>query len=333
MIGQVEPPAASFHDWQHPVVLGITGAIVFGLLLASVLIRVLRRAERIDGETFDELILRVRSWYILSAVMVVPILIGPKAVWLFFLLLAIFCFWEFSKATGLSAAKTEMYTVVLGICVTFFAILDHWMDMFTTTWAISICVIFLSALLADKPQGYIRRVSLAFIGFALFGISLGHLGFISNDYLFRPILLWILFCTALNDVFAYLCGKKFGKRKLLVNTSPNKTWAGAVGATLLTTTLAAVIGYFIFHDSPLAAPHHLIALGLIISVLGQCGDLVISSIKRDLNIKDMASLIPGHGGLLDRFDSLLLSAPVLFHYINYFRGIGMDQPVQVFTGQ
>ena len=205
--------------------------------------------------------------------------------------------------------------------------------MFTTTWAISICVIFLTALLADKPQGYIRRVSLSFIGFALFGISLGHLGFISNDHLFQPILLWILFCTALNDVFAYLCGKKFGKRKLLVNTSPNKTWAGAVGATLLTTTLAAVIGYFIFHDSPLAASYHLVALGLIISVLGQCGDLVISSIKRDLNIKDMASLIPGHGGLLDRFDSLLLSAPVLFHYINYFRGIGMDQPVQVITGQ
>ena len=333
MIGQIEPPVASFQDWQHPVVIGITGAIVFGLLLASVLIRVFRRADRIDADTYDELILRVRSWYILSAVMVLPILIGPKAVWMFFLLLAIFCFWEFCKATGLNESKTEMWTVILGICVTFFAILDHWMDMFTTTWAISICFIFLSALLADKPQGYIRRVSLSFIGFALFGISLGHLGFISNDFLFRPILLWILFCTALNDVFAYLCGKKFGKRKLLVNTSPNKTWAGAVGATLLTTTLAAAIGYFIFKDSPLAAPHHLLALGLIISVLGQCGDLVISSIKRDLNIKDMASLIPGHGGLLDRFDSLLLAAPVLFHYINYFRGIGMDQPVQVFTGQ
>ena len=58
---------------------------------------------------------------------------------------------------------------------------------------------------------------------------------------------------------------------------------------------------------------------------------MISSIKRDLDIKDMASLIPGHGGLLDRFDSLLLIAPVLFHYINYFRGIGMDQPERIIT--
>jgi len=73
-------------------------------------------------------------------------------------------------------------------------------------------------------------------------------------------------------------------------------------------------------------------MGLIISVLGQCGDLVISSIKRDLEIKDMAGTIPGHGGLLDRFDSLLLVAPTLFHYINYFHGIGLDQPVRIFTG-
>lgn len=333
MIGQIETPIAALQGWQHPVVLGITSAIVVGLLLATVLIRVFQQTKQIDRDTYHELVLRVGSWYFLSAVMVLPILIGPRAVWLFFLLLALFCFREFSKATGLNHSMTEMCTVMLGICVTFFAILDHWMDMFTTTWAITICVIFLTALLADKPQGYIRRVSLSFIGFALFGISLGHLAFISNDCLFQPILLWILFCTALNDVFAYLCGKKFGKRKLLVNTSPNKTWAGAIGATLLTTTLAAVIGYFIFHDSPLAAPHHLVALGLIISVLGQCGDLVISSIKRDLNIKNMASLIPGHGGLLDRFDSLLLAAPVLFHYINYFRGIGMDQPVRAITGQ
>ncbi|MEM6473778.1 MAG: phosphatidate cytidylyltransferase [Planctomycetota bacterium] len=75
-------------------------------------------------------------------------------------------------------------------------------------------------------------------------------------------------------------------------------------------------------------------MGLLISVFGQCGDLVISSIKRDLGVKDMAEVIPGHGGLLDRFDSLLLVAPVLFHYINYFKadGIGGGTPVRIFTG-
>lgn len=319
-------------EMQHPVVIGVISAIVFGLLLASVLIRVLKHRNRIDDANFQELRLRVRSWYVLSAAMVVPIVLGSAAVCFFFLTLSLFCCWEYAKATGLNKFKIETFTVMLGIVVTFFAVFDHWMDMFTTTWAISICVIFIVALLSDQPRGYLRRISLSFIGFALFGISLGHLGFISNDQLYRPILLWILFCTELNDIFAYICGKSFGRRKLLVNTSPNKTWGGAIGATILTTLLVAGIGHFIFRDSNLGSVHHLIAMGLIISVLGQCGDLVISSIKRDLEIKDMASLIPGHGGLLDRFDSLLIVAPVLFHYINYFRGIGMEQPVRVLTG-
>ena len=131
-----------------------------------------------------------------------------------------------------------------------------------------------------------------------------------------------------------LAGKTFGKRKLIPNTSPNKTWGGAIGAVILTTTLAAVVGHFVFCGTSLDQPRHLLAMGLLISVLGQCGDLVISSIKRDLAIKDMAATIPGHGGLLDRFDSLLLVAPVLFHYINYFKadGIGGGQPLRIFTG-
>ena len=74
-------------------------------------------------------------------------------------------------------------------------------------------------------------------------------------------------------------------------------------------------------------------MGFLLSFAGQCGDLVLSSIKRDLSIKDMGAAIPGHGGLLDRFDSLLLAAPALFHYINYFVGVAIDQPARVFTGE
>jgi phosphatidate cytidylyltransferase len=101
----------------------------------------------------------------------------------------------------------------------------------------------------------------------------------------------------------------------------------------MTTALSVLIGGFVFQGTPLSAFHHLLMMGLMLSFLGQCGDLVISSIKRDLNIKDMAETIPGHGGLLDRFDSLLLVSPTLFHYINYFHGIGLDQPVRILTGE
>lgn len=320
--------------FRHPVTIGAVTAIVVGLLAASILLRVLNRTHKIAPATYQELLARTRSWYVLAAAMVVPILLGAAWVCGFFLLLSLSCFREYSRSTGLKASRTATISVMSAILITYFAVLDHWMGLFTTSWALGICLIAVVALAPDQPQGFIQRVALAIVGFALFGVSLGHLAFISNDTLFRPMLLWILLCTELNDVFAYLAGKTFGKRKLLPNTSPNKTWGGAIGAVVLTSLLSAYIGHYVFQGTALDHTSHLLTMGVLISVLGQCGDLVVSSIKRDLGVKDMASTIPGHGGLLDRFDSLLLVAPVVFHYINYFKmdGIGGDQPVRILTG-
>jgi phosphatidate cytidylyltransferase len=92
------------------------------------------------------------------------------------------------------------------------------------------------------------------------------------------------------------------------------------------------IGRFVFRGTVLAGVGYLVVLGVLISIVGQLGDLMLSSIKRDLGVKDMAATIPGHGGLLDRFDSVLLVAPVVFHYVNYFVGVGADQPVRILTG-
>ena len=320
--------------FAHPATIGMVTAIVLGLLAASVLVRFLRRTHKITEETHLELLARTRSWYVLAAAMVVPILLGAAWVCGFFLLLSLFCFREYARATGLNVSKSAMFAVITAILVTYFAVWDHWMGLFTTSWILGIAWIAIVALVPDDPRGYIQRVSLSIVGFSLFGISLGHLAFLSNDILFRPMLLWILLCTELNDVFAFLSGRTFGNRRLLPNTSPNKTWGGAIGAFLLTSLLAAFIGHHVFRGTTLDRIPHLLTLGLLISLLGQCGDLVVSSIKRDLGVKDMASVIPGHGGLLDRFDSLLFVSPIVFHYINYFKagGIGGDQPVRILTG-
>ena len=107
--------------------------------------------------------------------------------------------------------------------------------------------------------------------------------------------------------------------------------AGAVGALVLTTPLVMLLGPGFFRERRWRTVH-LAVLGLLISVVGQLSDMMLSSIKRDLEIKDMGATIPGHGGLLDRFDSVILVAPVAFHYINLLVGIGAEpEPARIFT--
>ena len=108
---------------------------------------------------------------------------------------------------------------------------------------------------------------------------------------------------------------------LLRTPVPAKQLAAPLGALIFTTALFATLAHFTFQGT-VGSWGHGIAMGILLSVTGQLGDLLMSSVKRDLCIKDMAATIPGHGGLLDRFDSLLLVAPAMFHYLQYFRGIG-----------
>ena len=143
----------------------------------------------------------------------------------------------------------------------------------------------------------------------------------------------ILICTAMNDVFAFVVGKSIGGPKLVPNTSPNKTISGSLGALVLTTTLFALLGHFVFGGTVLDTPLHLIVMGALWWGWWDNGDLMISSCKRDIGIKDMGATIPGHGGVLDRCNSLLLVSPALFHYIGYFVGVGLDQPARILTGQ
>jgi phosphatidate cytidylyltransferase len=196
----------------------------------------------------------------------------------------------------------------------------------------TIGIVAMAAILRDQPDGYIQRVALGILGFALFGSCFGHLGYIANDANYRPILIMVFLTVELNDVFAYISGKSIGRRKLAPNTSPNKTLGGALGALVLTTLLVVALGQYVFQGSVLAQLHHRIILGVLISLFGQMGDLMLSSIKRDVGIKDMGVTIPGHGGLLDRFDSIILVAPMVFHYVNYFVGVGNDQIPRIFSG-
>jgi phosphatidate cytidylyltransferase len=264
--------------------------------------------------------------------MIGPVLLGAAWTIAAVAVLGLLCYREFARATGLFRHRSISVLVVMGWLAVTLATADHWYGLFAALPALGCVVIAAAAVLLDQPKGYIQRVALGSFGFLLFAVCLGHLGYMANDTDYRPIILLLLLSVELNDVFAYLAGKTFGHRKLAPNTSPGKTIGGMVGALIGTTTLVAVLGHWVFAGSAMDHTMRLIGLGLIVSVAGQLGDLVLSSIKRDIGIKDMGHTLPGHGGLLDRFDSLILVAPAFFHYVGYFRGFGIDQATRIFTG-
>jgi phosphatidate cytidylyltransferase len=142
---------------------------------------------------------------------------------------------------------------------------------------------------------------------------LNFIAFIDADQ-FKPLILLAVFVTIwVNDTGAYLFGITFGKHRLFERISPKKSWEGFFGGLFTT----ALLGYFI---SPYLTPiegYPRLWIGALIAAAGFVGDVTISSVKRDIHLKDSGNILPGHGGILDRIDSLCYTAPVFFHTIYY----------------
>lgn len=130
------------------------------------------------------------------------------------------------------------------------------------------------------------------------------------------LVIFLYSCIILADSAAYFVGRSFGKHKMSPRVSPKKTWEGFAGGVLLTPGFGAIVG--LLPASQLITPLHGAMIGLLISLVGPIGDLGMSAIKRQVGVKDSSNLIPGHGGILDRTDSVLVSAAVGYYYLLWF---------------
>ncbi|HSU56073.1 MAG TPA: phosphatidate cytidylyltransferase [Candidatus Dormibacteraeota bacterium] len=321
--------------WQHaldaPFVRGFVLGLAVILVLVPLCIGLVGVSRKRAQERQSELWARYRSWLIFIPLMIGPILLGAGWTIGAVCLMSILCYREFARATGMFREPSISALVVIGILAITFAVADHWYAFFVAVTPLFVALLAAIALCSDRPKGYIQRVGLGVLAFLLFGVCFGHLAYFANDANFRSILIWLIVCVEMNDIFAYIVGKTMGRRKLAPNTSPNKTVAGALGALVLTTCLATGLGIVAFARMDVDSVPKLILLGMIVSISGQLGDLTLSSIKRDLGIKDWAATFPGHGGLLDRFNSLLFASPAAFHFIGYIQGIGLDQTPRIIT--
>lgn len=177
-------------------------------------------------------------------------------------------------------------------------------------------IVFIKEILSGNPEKGLINAAANLFGTVYIGFMFAYillLRFIpGQDGLFY--VLFTVLVTWANDTFAYFIGVNFGRHKLSPNISPKKTIEGSLGGLGGGLIMAETLGSC-FHKPFLP----ILLLGLLVVVAGQFGDLVESVIKRNAGVKDSGHFLPGHGGVLDRFDSLLLSAPVVYYIVIYFK--------------
>jgi phosphatidate cytidylyltransferase len=297
--------------------------VLAGLLIAGGLLIALLRwgLHRDVGHAWQS----YTSWLVMVPLVVLAIFAGRVPVIVLFSLLAVFAFKEYARATGLYRDWLMTGAVYLGIlataCVS--AMYDPnlhvpgWYGLFAILPAYVISAILLIPILCNRVRGQLQAIALAILGFLYIGWMFGHLAFLANAKEAYGYLLYLIFSVEINDIAAYTFGKLFGRHPLRSNISPKKTWEGSLGALAVSMALPWVLRFSFPHFTTL----ELILTGLIVGITGQFGDLSMSVIKRDLGIKDMGALIRGHGGILDRVDSLIYVTPLFFHMVRWFHGL------------
>jgi phosphatidate cytidylyltransferase len=299
---------------RSPTVL-FYAALAFGLLLVAGLVLGPRR------QRMEQAWQSYRGWLLMVPITALAVFLGREATIVFFTVVGLLGLWEFAKATGLSGDGFLTGGVCLGILALGAAALvpdptrpaTGWYGLFMTLPLFVIAGLLVVPVLRNRARGQLQAVSLAVVGFVCFGWMFGHVAFLANAKFAYEYLLYLLFAVELNDVAAFITGKLLGRHALRSNISPKKTWEGALGALAVSLALPWAL-WFTF---PHLAWQDLLAVGLIVGVGGQLGDLAVSVLKRDLGIKDMGATIPGHGGVLDRIDSLVYVAPLYFHYLRF----------------
>jgi len=306
---------------QAPALLWGLGGVLAALTLAVAVSRLLPVLK--PGGDFTNLRQRIASWWVMVALLAAALLTGWQGMTALFAVVSFIALREFlSLAPVRREDRLIVLTSYLTIPVSYlFIAMDRYgfylvfvpvyvflltpflmacigqTRHFLTTaatfhWGVVTCVYNLGyvAMLMRRPEGEMLPAGAAGMAFLL------------------------LMATEANDVAQYVWGKLFGRRKITPTVSPNKTWEGFLGGWATTALLLWFLGPVFIPVSGIG----LAVIAITLPVAGFAGDVTMSAIKRDIGVKDTSALIPGHGGVLDRADSLTFTAPLFFHLVAYF---------------
>ncbi|GGZ17855.1 phosphatidate cytidylyltransferase [Shewanella chilikensis] len=293
------------------------------LVVATLIGRLLARRKG-NNAVIANLNARIDAWWMMVLAIGIAFLFGLYGVILLFALVSFYALREFLTLTPTRASDYPALVAAFyfALPVQYLLIAIHWYGMFSIFIPVYLFLLMpiLAALGGDTTR-YLERTAKVQWGLMIAVYCVSSVPALMTlkieGYEGRNLLLiaWLILVVQLSDVLQYCCGKLFGKRKVAPKLSPSKTLEGLVGGVLL----ATLVGTSLFWITPFT-PWQAAIIALLVNLLGFAGGLVMSAIKRDRGVKDWGHMIEGHGGMLDRMDSVCFAAPVFFHVVRYWWG-------------
>lgn len=299
-------------------------ALTISVLVFATIVTLLLMRTKPKNETFKKVWVIVKSWWIIAVAFLLALSVWKWGMIALFFMLSVGAAVEYIRVSRVSNKLFIQVALVVLTTLQYLALSLESRYAFMILipvmclWFVPTLIIF-RATIDDLPIVFSAMFGFSFIIYYLshipaITIMSNDLGLGGEQAIMATVVL--VFLTWGNDVFQFICGKAFGKRKIVAKVSPNKTLGGFIGGVVLTTSAALLLLPWLIDLSWQKA----LILGPLIAVTGMFGDLFMSAVKRNLGTKDFSDLLPGHGGLLDRLDSLIFTAPVFFHALLLLNG-------------
>jgi phosphatidate cytidylyltransferase len=304
--------------------MALFGGVAGVLLLASTVGATLKRAvaQGRPHAVIDNLNARVNAWWVMVGVIAAAFVFGSHGMVALFAFISFYALREFitllnTRRADHAAVATAFFVV---LPVQYLLVWTGWYGLFTIFIPVyAFLVLPILAALGGDTQRFLERTSKVQWGLMVSVFCISHVpalamleiaGFEGRNLL---LVAFLVIVVQGSDVLQYVWGKLFGRHPVAPQLSPSKTWEGLVGGIASATLLGALL-----HGITPFTAWQAAALALLLCLMGFLGGLVMSAIKRDRGVKDWGQLIEGHGGMLDRLDSVVFAAPVFFHVVRYF---------------
>ena len=309
---------------QDTTLLALAGGVSALLVIASIIGWILHHQVRSGSgrATVENINARIRAWWVMAIIFVVAVSTGPIVSILLFGLLSFLALREFVTLAPTKPAdhRALFWSFFIVTPVQYALIWAQWYGLFSILIPVYISIFLaIRTALAGDTERFLERTAtnqwglMICVYFVSYVPALLMLHIPGYERQMPKLMFFLVLVVQLSDVLQYVWGKTLGKRPISPSVSPNKTWEGLVGGVVCATAIGAATWWATPFSPAIAA-----GMALVVTSMGFAGGLIMSGIKRDRGVKDYGALIAGHGGVLDRIDSLCFAAPVFFHLTRYF---------------